>query len=221
MIIIFDLDDTLYSEMDFVQSGFLATANFIEENYGFSSSESMDLMNHTLNTEGRGKVFDRLLENYGIYSKTLVTECVRTYRHHSPSISPLPIALELLESLDGPLYVIADGHEVVQQNKIDALGIEKYFKKVFLTYSFGEVHSKPSSFCFQKIKDLENCEWSEMVYVGDNPVKDFVNLKPLGVHTIRVLTGSHKNVQVAERFEAEHIIPNLTELMETISRLGK
>jgi putative hydrolase of the HAD superfamily len=219
MIIIFDLDDTLYNEMDYVQSGFFATAKFIEDNYDFSTSESMDYMNQTLHKEGRGKIFDRLLENYGIYSKTLVENCVRTYRYHVPSISPYPIALELLETLEEPLYVVTDGHAIVQQNKIDALGIEKYFKKVFITYRYGEIHAKPATYCFQKIKELENCEWSEMVYVGDDPAKDFVNLKPLGVHTIRVLTGSHKMLQVDERFDAEHTISSLAELKEKISRI--
>jgi putative hydrolase of the HAD superfamily len=58
-----------------------------------------------------------------------------------------------------------------------------------------------------------------MVYVGDDPAKDFVNLKPLGVHTIRVLTGSHKMLQVDERFDAEHTISSLAELKKKISRI--
>lgn len=219
MIIIFDLDDTLYNEMDYVQSGFLTVAKFIHDRFGFDISESLEYMNQTVAREGRGKTFDRLLEKYGAYSATLVKDCIKIYRNHDPSISPFPVSLELLKTITEPLYLVTDGNVTVQQKKIDALQIEEYFKQIFITYSYGEKYAKPSTFCFEKIKELENCEWFEMVYIGDDPAKDFVNLKPLGVRTIRVLTGSHKDTQADDRFNAEHTIPDLTQLMKTISRL--
>lgn len=221
MIVIFDLDDTLYNEMDYVQSGFLATAEYIEKNFGFSSSKSLDVMNEILTKEGRGKVFDRLLERYRIFSIPLVEECVHVYRYHVPSITPFPIAVELLETLEEPKYLVTDGHVDVQQSKIDALGIKKHFKKIFITYRYGVNYAKPSTLCFKKIKELERCDWSDLLYIADDPTKDFVNLKPLGVHTIRVLTGGHKAVQVDERFNAEYIIQDLTELRKILARFNE
>ena len=44
-----------------------------------------------------------------------------------------------------------------------------------------------------------------MYYIGDNPKKDFVNLNPLDVTTIRVLTGEYKNLMVSKKFEAKFL----------------
>ena len=59
------------------------------------------------------------------------------------------------------------------------------------------------------IKSLEKCEWNEMIYIGDDPSKDFLNIKPLGVHTVRVLTGRHKDVKVENRYDASNTIKDL------------
>ena len=36
--------------------------------------------------------------------------------------------------------------------------------------------------------------WEELVYIGDNPAKDFVNLNGVGAKTIRVLIGMHADM---------------------------
>ncbi len=46
--------------------------------------------------------------------------------------------------------------------------------------------------------------WSkDIVYIGDNPNKDFVNIKKLGFRTIRVLKGMFSNSNKETKFEAE------------------
>ena len=77
---------------------------------------------------------------------------------------------------------------------------------------FGVKHAKPSTYCFEKIRQAEQCQWYEMVYIGDNPAKDFVNLNKLGMPTVRVLTGVHKNALAKPGFDAKFTIQNLNEL---------
>ena len=55
----------------------------------------------------------------------------------------------------------------------------------------------------------EKCDPSNMIYIGDNPNKDFVNIKKLGIKTVRVLTGNYKNLKLSKKFEAEITIRNL------------
>jgi putative hydrolase of the HAD superfamily len=107
---------------------------------------------------------------------------------------------------------VTDGHKIVQQKKIDALGIEAFFKRCIVTHRFGIRHSKPSLYCFEKIKEVEKCDWSSMVYVGDNPAKDFVNLNAVGSLTVRVRTGSHAEVEARFGYDAKHTIDNLAQL---------
>jgi putative hydrolase of the HAD superfamily len=221
MIIIFDLDDTLYDERTYVESGLLAVAKFGEEKYGWDSSTSFHFMIDTLDNEGRGEIFNRWLEIHGKLTKKAVHECVRIYRHHTPFIELGREAQSLLLTLSKyPLYLVTDGHKVVQKKKIDALDISDYFQAVFITHRYGIRNAKPSTYCFDLIRKREACDWSDMVYIGDNPEKDFVNLNLKGANTVRVLTGLHSCVKAKHGYDAIHTIPDLhsfPELLESLS----
>lgn len=214
MILIFDLDDTLYDEMSYVVSGLRAVARFGEDSFGWDPQQSLTFMQAHLLQHGRGKIFDEWLRAHGRYSKTRVAICVRTYRHHRPKIRLFPQADSILKQYISkyPMYLVTDGHKVVQQKKIEALKIKLIFKRIFITHRFGIRHAKPSLYCFDIIRRVECCEWSEMVYVGDNPAKDFVGLNRVGAMTVRVSTGSHASVLALPGYDASATIPDLTYL---------
>jgi putative hydrolase of the HAD superfamily len=212
MIPVFDLDDTLYAERRYVESGFWAVARWLEVGFGWRTEDSFREMVGLLDRDGRGRVFDALLAARGARTAKRVRECVGVYRHHSPDISLFPEAEKLLSGLSAPLFVVTDGHKVVQHKKIVALRIEAYFEKVYITHRYARRFAKPSPHCFELIKKKMGCRWQDMAYIGDNPAKDFVNLTPLGVRTIRVLTGEHRNVVAKNGYEASHVIRSLNEL---------
>lgn len=223
MVLVFDLDDTLYDERTYVESGFRAVAELGAREFGLDRDESFTQMIEILDREGRGAVFDRWLEQHGALCASMVRECVRLYRHHTPTLTLDAIANSLLRQLAAShrLYVVTDGHNVVQAKKVAALGLEVLVEKVYITHRYGIRRAKPSTYCFEKIKQRERCRWNEMVYVGDNPAKDFVNLKPLGVHTVRVLTGMHRAVCVPKRYDAAHTISSLKQLRRLVARLER
>ena len=66
------------------------------------------------------------------------------------------------------------------------------------------------------IKKIESCKWNDMTYIGDNPYKDFVNLNPLGVNTIRLINGSYRNVKLDKKYEANYKINSLAEIFKII-----
>lgn len=218
MVLIFDLDDTLYPERIYVESGLRAVARFGQEEFGWNSQASFRFMLETLDQEGRGAIFDRWLASHGRTSRSLVQRCVRSYRQHEPRLMFYPEAKKLLVGLKKiPLYVVTDGHKVAQQKKAEALHLDRWFRKVLLTHRYGLEHAKPSTYCFNLIRLEEGCAWSGVVYVGDNPAKDFVNLNQLGATTVRVLTGMHKDVRAKEGFDARLTIPNLSHLPKVLS----
>ncbi len=55
-VIVFDLDDTLYEEIDFVKSGFDKVSKFLFKNYHISKDECYQNMINELG-KGRGKIF--------------------------------------------------------------------------------------------------------------------------------------------------------------------
>ncbi len=221
MIPVFDLDDTLYPERSFVESGFRAVAIDLEQMFGWDVETSLMYMIKTLSDAGRGAVFNHLLNSHGVLSSKLVRRCINTYRHHHPNIKLSPGVNRILDSFTIRPYLVTDGHKEVQYNKIKALDISSRFNRIYITHRYGISNSKPSIHCFELIRKREGCAWSDMFYVGDNPEKDFVNLNPLGVHTIRVATGEHSAVVAKEGFDAKYQIASLEQLEKLLLEIFK
>lgn len=222
MIIVFDLDDTLYDEFTYVKSGFKAVANHLSKNYKIETSENIyrqfvQLFKH----QGRGKVFDSFLGKYNLSKKRIVKKCLTVYRLHNPKIRLSVSGLSCLNRLkDYPKFLVTDGNKIVQTKKIKTLKIEKYFKNIIVTHNYGLKHAKPSPYCFHKILKWENANPKELVYIGDNPRKDFINLKKNGFKTVRVMTGQYKDVKTQLDYEADYKINSLDELsIKTLKKI--
>lgn len=221
-VIIFDLDDTLFDEIEYVKSGFKYVSNYFSNYYNLNSNSIYDFMIKDLEINGRGKIFDNMLNFFDIYSKKKVIDSIRLYRTHKPNIILPSYSIDILKYLNKkkiPMYIITDGNKIVQSNKIEALKLTKYIKKEFITHRYGIKHSKPSTYCFEKIAKLENVNFYEMLYIGDNPNKDFINIKKLGFRTIRILQGMFKDIQKTKEYEAEINISNLIELKNIINEM--
>lgn len=215
---IFDLDDTLYPEETYVLSGMRAVSKMLSQQFSLEQLKTENRLLEILEQEGRGKVFNFFLQEYEIFSKKNLKKCIDAYRHHLPEISLDPDALEVMSTFRGKKYLVTDGHKVVQQAKIDALQIENYFEKAFLTNRYGLVNSKPSLHCFRRILERENVGWGDLIYVGDNPAKDFVNLNVMGSITVRVMTGRHQFDDCPSGYDAKFKIKKLIELKEVFRR---
>lgn len=219
MVLVFDLDDTLYDEITFVKSGYRAVAKWLNEYHNLEENAVYDYMMEVLQRQGRGAVFDEALIKYGILSKSLVRKCLSIYRHHIPDIHLNEDARDCLERFKHySKYIVTDGNKIVQANKIKALELHKIsnIKKAFITYRYGLKHSKPSPYCLLKICELEKVSPPEVIYIGDNPNKDFVGIRPLGFRTIRIVQGMFKDVSKNVEFEADMKINSLHELNEEI-----
>ena len=213
MILVFDLDDTLYDEISYVRSGLRAVADFMAQQWHLEPPDTYDRLTRALQNDGRGRIFDPVLLHYGRLTKANVKRCLGIYRRHKPVIRLHRAGEECLSRFDSDSrYLVTDGNKLVQSNKVEALRLKPRFERVFITHRFGIRHAKPSPYCFQLIAKTEGVSPQNIVYVGDNPVKDFVGLKPLGFKTVRVLTGVHRDVRLSRCFEADVSIPSLDEL---------
>ncbi|MFH1910349.1 MAG: HAD family hydrolase [bacterium] len=211
-IIVLDLDDTLYEEMSFVKGGFLAVASYLQNSYKVPRKKSFDFMLNELN-KGRGKIFDDLLKHFGLFSKNKVIKLISVYRSHRPKIDLYPDAKRFLKRFTASSkYIVTDGNKQVQLNKVKALKVEDSVKKVFITHRFGRKNAKPSLYCFLKIAKMEKVSPPEIVYIADDPQKDFIGIKKLGFNSIRVLRGNHKLLKLAKKFEADLEVKNLDEI---------
>lgn len=215
-VLVLDLDDTLYDELSFVRSGFCAVAAWGEERLGLDRAESLARLMELLESQGRGRVFDDWLEG-----RASVRAALEVYRRHDPDIVLWPAAQRLLARHRGAaLYLVTDGHKGVQARKVTALDLWDRMRRVYLTSRYGTVHAKPSPRCFELVARRERVPLNALVHVADNPAKDFVGLNPLGVTTVRVLTGQHAETPARPGAEAAHRIPDLDALPGLLDDLG-
>ena len=213
MPLVFDLDDTLYDESTFVDSGFGAVAAMLESRLGISATVLHDRMRAVLREQGRGRVFNVVLAEHDADDPALVAACVETYRTHEPAIALHPDVRAMLEELaPRGLYLVTDGDPDVQARKIAALGLAPYFVETYRTWSFGREAGKPSLFCFDLIRTREGCAWADLTYVGDDPSKDFVKLRAMGARTVRVHTGRCADAPAAPGFDADEHVAAVTDV---------
>ncbi len=170
--VIFDLDDTLYSEKEYVKSGFKAVSDYLGGGFEeklwqlFENGEAaITVLLEELGRTGEGK------------------ECLEIYRNHKPSIHLYEDAAEMIEKLKSrgiKVGIITDGRPEGQRNKIKALGLE--VDDVIITDELGgSQFRKPCDIAFRIMAARWRMNPAEIVYVGDNPGKDFQAGRQLGI----------------------------------------
>lgn len=185
--VVFDIDDTLYLERDYVRSGFRAVGEWAREALGVNSF--FDEAWKRFEAGSRGNIFDGALERFNIApSKELIRTMVSIYRGHDPTICLLSDSDECLRSFSGRAFVgiISDGPLFGQEMKVRRLGLTSRSDHIILTGSIGIEYSKPHPRAFMEMQQVANCAPEACVYIADNPVKDFIAPKRLGWCTIRV-----------------------------------
>lgn len=169
--VIFDLDDTLYSEKDYVRSGYQAIANEFPH-----IEHAADKLWKVF--EKGGQAIDEVLKDENLWSEDTKEKCVRIYRYHKPSISLYPGVLEMIDRIrrNGKMTgIITDGRPEGQRAKIIALGLDKLVDEIIVTDELGGVeYRKPNATAFRLMKGKLGIPFKKMVYVGDNLRKDFI-----------------------------------------------
>lgn len=186
--IVFDLDDTLYPEHTYVMSGFHAVATWIEAQVGIAQDESFSRLQCLYHSGVRGDTFNQWLEGIGIAPTPWIPQLVKVYREHFPQITPYPEVMALLPELRQRFRVglVSDGYLEVQQSKFRALGLDQYFDGVVFSDELGADAWKPSSRPFLLVLERLAVAGREAIYIADNPQKDFIGARKVGMRTVRI-----------------------------------
>lgn len=167
--VIFDLDDTLYYEKDYVRSGYQAIAN--------AYPEVEDLAEKLWKVfEQGGKAIDVVFEAEEILEEK--QNALGIYRNHFPTIRLYQGVSDMLcrlKSQGKKLGIITDGRPEGQRAKIKALDLEKQVDDIIITDELGGVQfRKPNKTAFCKMQEKWQLPFERMIYIGDNPNKDFI-----------------------------------------------
>jgi putative hydrolase of the HAD superfamily len=218
--LVFDLDDTLYCERDFVCSGFLAVAQRMAAVCGADCADIHDFMLAELSAAGRGQVLPAILRRFPDCGFEL-PDLVSIYRNHVPAIRLFDGCRDLLVRLRKSyrLGLLTDGNPQVQRAKCGALGLGDLFDQMIFTWDFGQEREKPHPFPFRLMLDRLAAAASQALFIGDNIEKDCRGARSVGMKSIRV------RKQGTERFpecgeDADAVIDSLTQLPFILTLFG-
>jgi putative hydrolase of the HAD superfamily len=187
-VVVFDLDDTLYLERDYVRSGFHAVAREIEKRRPGLADRAFAILCADFAKGVRVDSFDRLLPALPAIADAIdVDEMIGIYRNHAPDIVPIPSAeptLAALKSRGARCALLTDGRICQQRAKLTALGLEPWFECVIVNDTRDRFKPDVRSF-LQVARELDAPE-SQHWYVADNPGKDFIAPRQLGWQSIRL-----------------------------------
>ena len=217
--VLFDLDDTLYPERQYVLSGFRAVAARAAERCGVAADQAYAELSMLFEQGVRGNTFDLWLASHGLPA-SLSPELVNVYRLRTPSIDPVPEVPPLLRSLRRRFRIglVSDGLLVVQQAKFACLGLAPAFDAVIFSDALGREAWKPSPLAFlAAVRELD-VDPSEAIYVADNPRKDFLGARRAGLASVwcRHARGEYAAVMPAsDEHCADYVVDSLT-LLESL-----
>lgn len=176
--VIFDLDDTLYSEKQYVMSGYKAIADYLDDDNGMNKMWNYFLIGMP--------AIDMYLNEIGKSDKKNI--CLNIYREHYPNITLYEGVKELFDELKArkiKIGIITDGRPNGQQKKIAALGLEDIVDDIIITDELGgEQFRKPCDIAFRIMQRRWRIPYEHLVYVGDNLNKDFQAPKQLGMRSL-------------------------------------
>jgi putative hydrolase of the HAD superfamily len=217
--VIFDLDDTLVSEFEFVKSGFRVVSKYISQitNADVESVFQELISLHIMDTKN---VFNRFLDKYDKYSKMQIDDVVNLYRNHKPKLFYYNDVIDTLRKLKKNNYklgIITDGYQTTQKNKIEALFLNEIVDDIIITDQFGKEFTKPSVLPFELISKRLKVTFDEMIYVGDNPKKDFYVGSVTKITTVKIDRGGYYSKENYYRdIKENYSIDNLMEIFKVI-----
>ncbi len=177
-VICFDLDDTLYKEIDFLKSAYreiaLRAAQGDRRLADRAYTEMLQAYKDGCNA------FLRLNEWLGLTIP--VVDYLAMYRTHRPDIyleEDVVATLDALKTAGHTIALITDGRSVQQRNKMAALGLNRWIDDGDIVISEEIGSEKPAEANYRWVME-RHPEAERFVYVGDNPAKDFIAPNRLG-----------------------------------------
>ena len=219
-VVVFDLDDTLYKEHDYLLSAYREIADRIESCYGLEGI--FDRMCQWW--QDGENVFQCLIaycQPSNIQCSMFNVQCLLDlYRSHVPAIRLDEDTKHLLDRLHphAVLGLITDGRSLTQRHKIDALGLSVYMDEQDILISEETGFEKPSDEPFRHF--MERYPSRTYYYIGDNPAKDFVSPNRLGWTTACLLDDGRnvhpQDFSLSQQMLPQHRISQLSEIENII-----
>ncbi len=183
-VFVFDLDDTLYQEADYRESGLREICLWLHEYCRKSIVAQLNI----LAAQGEDDLLSAACRLASL-PESAKESLLWIYRLHVPKIQlkeSVKQTIQYFESV-AQVAILTDGRSITQRLKLKALGLSHL--PVYISEDYNS--EKPHPLRFQKI--MQDMPAQHYVYIADNPKKDFFAANTLGWTTIGV-KGNEKNI---------------------------
>jgi len=225
--VFFDLDRTLWDFDKSAEETFLEmyTLNKLQDK-GINSFEEFRSVykkhnDHLWSLYRKGAIekevlsvhrFELTLAEFGIQDDELAAKLAIEYISLSPLKNNLfPYTHEILQYLQPKyeLHLITNGFEEVQQVKVDASDLRKYFKNLITSEEAG--HKKPDPGIFDYAFDKAGTNAGESIMIGDDLKVDILGAKAMGMDQVYVNFTNYEHCQ-----DITHEIDSLEKIKEIL-----
>ena len=176
--IVFDLDDTLFKEIDFVKSAYVYINSYINSRFNVDLSKNIEKCLYS-----EVNFFDLINSKLHPDQNFPIEKYLELYRFHYPEIKlskDTSIFLEKIISHNMDFSIITDGRSISQRNKIKALGLYDLVKNIIISEETG--FEKPHLNNFKILNRIYSNK--KLIYIADNTSKDFKAPNSLNWDTI-------------------------------------
>jgi putative hydrolase of the HAD superfamily len=176
---VFDLDDTLYQEIDYLRSAYKYISQELKKKI------NIDLFDEMCQRYGKKEnVFEWVVKSCANLDPSItIPYLLQLYRFHIPDIKlneKVKFFLDSLSIRNIPSGLITDGRSVTQRNKLKALGLANYFQDIIISEEFGSEKPDEKNYLYFVNKYPDK----RFIFIGDNTSKDFIVPQKFGWFTV-------------------------------------
>jgi phosphoglycolate phosphatase-like HAD superfamily hydrolase len=172
---VFDFDNTLYPEKDYLYQVYYMIGQFVEYQETFDHDIITKFLTDEFEANGREKLFDKLIEKFNLKEeyKENMLRLLRTGR--------LPLKLLLFKEMEWImnevvnnnrlLFLLTNGNVEQQRNKIVQVewnGLQKNLR----CYFANEIKPKPAPDALQLLMEEHALSPEDVVFIGDSKVDE-------------------------------------------------
>ncbi|MBL4681653.1 MAG: HAD family hydrolase [Pseudomonadales bacterium] len=182
----FDLDDTLHDKRSTLQRcGARLFYEFDLQKYSDKAVFLVKFISENTVIQSKEVVFNNLAMEFGYETKLeqkLKDRFDQTFHNDAVPFSGVKEALKYLTKLKVVIGCVTNGRDFFQRNKIEALGLTKYFKVIVTSGETGK--KKPDHGIFLDALSRMESAPENSVFCGDSLKSDMQPAKDLGFITV-------------------------------------
>lgn len=169
-LVIFDLDNTLYRETDYLFAAYERIGNHLAGGNYARAMEYSHFLCRSFVEEGRKELFQRLIAKYELV--TPIDELLSILWQTECSLELYPQMKQCIASLLAQqieVAVLTNGQVVQQKQKVANLRLQELFPEIQVLYA-AEIAAKPSPLAVEQLVHEKGVTKKQTVLIGDSEV---------------------------------------------------